>query len=77
MGRGVGGWLIGAGVVLVVAGLCVLGLERLDNGLGLGRLPGDFAYRGRNVKVFVPLGTCLLLSVLGSAVMWLLGRMRR
>lgn len=69
-----GRWLILAGLVLVGAGVVWVGLERI--GLFPGRLPGDFAWRGRNVQVFVPLGTCLLLSVVLTVVMWVLGRFR-
>jgi hypothetical protein len=53
----------------------VLGLERA--GLGFGRLPGDFAYRGRNVQVWFPLGTCIVISVLLSAVLYLLSKLHR
>ncbi len=67
--------LIVFGIALVIAGIVVLGLERA--GLGLGRLPGDFAYRGRNVQVWFPLGTCIVLSVLLSAVLYLLSKLHR
>ena len=67
--------LIVLGIALVIAGIVVLGLERA--GLGLGRLPGDFAYRGRNVQVWFPLGTCIVLSVLLSAVLYLLSKLHR
>ncbi len=67
--------LIVLGIALVIAGIVVLGLERA--GLGLGRLPGDFAYRGRNVQVWIPLGTCIVLSVLLSAVLYLLSKLHR
>ena len=67
--------LIGLGLALVLAGVLVLVLERF--GLGPGRLPGDFTYRGRNVQVWFPLGTSIVLSILLSAVLYLLSRMRR
>jgi hypothetical protein len=67
--------LIGLGVALVIAGVAVIVLERA--GLGLGRMPGDFAYRGRNVQVSFPLGTCIVLSVLLSVVFYLLSKLHR
>lgn len=67
--------LIVFGLLLVGAGILVLGLERL--GLTPGRLPGDFAFRGRNVQVWFPLGTSVLLSVLLSLALYVLSRMRR
>jgi len=45
--------------------------------LGAGRLPGDLEFGGRHWKVFIPLGTCLLLSVGLSLLFWLLGHWRR
>ena len=67
--------LIAFGVALVIVGVVVLGLERA--GLGLGRLPGDFAYRGRNMQVWFPLGTCIVLSVVLSVVFYLLSKLHR
>lgn len=67
--------LIGVGLLLVVVGVVVLGLERM--GLGPGHMPGDFAYRGRNVQVWFPLGTCIVISVVLSALLYLLSRMHR
>ena len=70
-----GRMLIGAGAVLIVVGLLVLAAQRL--GLPLGRLPGDVSYRGKNVTVFAPLGTSLLLSVVLSLVLYLVTHLRR
>jgi hypothetical protein len=70
-----GRFLISAGLVLVAVGLLVMGLERM--GLGVGRLPGDFVWRGKNTTVYAPLGTCVLLSVLLSLVLYVVSRMRR
>lgn len=67
--------LIAVGVALVIAGVAVVLLERV--GLGPGRLPGDFAYRGRNVQVWFPLGTCIVLSVVLSVVFYLLSKLHR
>lgn len=67
--------LIGLGVLLVIAGLLVLGLERI--GLGPGHMPGDLSYRGRNVQVWFPLGTCIVISLLLSGLLYLLSRMHR
>ncbi len=70
-----GRFLIGAGFVLIAVGLLVTGLERM--GLGVGRLPGDFVWRGKHTTVYAPLATSLLLSVLLSLLLYLLSRMRR
>lgn len=64
--------LITAGVVIALAGV-LLGLAQKLH-LPLGRLPGDVVFRGRQSTVYFPVITCLLLSVLGSLVLWLLNR---
>jgi hypothetical protein len=67
--------LIGLGLVLVIAGGLLLLLGR--TGIPLGRLPGDISYRGKNLGVYFPLGTSILLSILLSLVFYLLSRFRR
>ncbi len=67
--------LVGIGLVLVLVGLAVMGLERA--GLPLGRLPGDLSFRGKHVQVFAPLGTSILLSLLLSLILYALARFRR
>jgi hypothetical protein len=65
-----GRFLITAGVLLVAVGL----LLQLAPGLRLGRLPGDFSFGGGNGRVFVPLGTSLLLSIVLTLVLSLFAR---
>jgi hypothetical protein len=67
--------LMGLGLVLLVAGGLLLLLGR--TGLPLGRLPGDISYRGKNLNVYFPLGTSILLSVVLSLVFYFLSRFRR
>lgn len=52
--------LIAVGVFLILLGLLFLLLEKIS----LGHLPGDIVIEGRNWKIFLPLGTSLLLSLL-------------
>ena len=67
--------LIGAGVLLVVAGCGLLLAARM--GLPLGRLPGDVAWRGKNVQVYFPLGTSILISVALTAIIWIISHFRK
>jgi hypothetical protein len=67
--------LVGLGLVLLVAGGLLLLLGR--TGIPLGRLPGDISYKSKNLSVYFPLGTSILLSVLLSVVFYLLSRFRR
>src|SRR3954447_4944940 len=47
--------LLGLGLLLAVIGAVLLLAGRF--GLPLGRLPGDFAWRGKNASFYFPLGT--------------------
>ena len=67
--------LLVLGGILVVAGLVLILLGR--SGIPLGRLPGDFLFRGKNTTFYFPLATSILLSVVLSVVLYLLGRLRK
>jgi hypothetical protein len=71
----VGKALLGLGVLLVIIGAGLLLAARF--GVPLGRLPGDISYRGKNVSVFLPLGTSIVLSVVLSVIFYLISRFRR
>ena len=71
----VGKLLIFLGGMLVVVGIVVMLLGGMH--FPLGRLPGDFLYRGKNTTVYFPLATSLLVSVVLSVVLWLVSRWRR
>jgi len=72
---GLGKLLVFFGVTLVAIGGVLILLGRTN--LPVGRLPGDFLYRGKNTTVYFPLATSLLLSVVLSLVLYLIGRFRR
>ena len=71
----IGKVLVGIGIILVVIGGLVMLLGR--SGLPLGRLPGDFLYRGKNTTFYFPLATSIVLSVVLSLLLFLVGRFRR
>lgn len=62
------------GAIIIVIGVAFLFAGRLH--LPLGRLPGDFVYRGKNTVVYFPLGTSILLSIILSLILWLVSRSR-
>jgi Protein of unknown function (DUF2905) len=63
------------GIALVVIGGLFMLLGR--TGLPLGRLPGDIVYKGNNTILYFPIVTSILLSVILSAVIYLIGRFRQ
>jgi len=64
--------LILVGLLLVVAGLVVLGVERLL-GSGARGLPGDVVIRRGNWTIYFPIMTSIVISVLLTAILWLVG----
>jgi hypothetical protein len=63
------------GAILAAAGLVLILLGRTS--LPIGRLPGDFLYRGKNATVYFPVVTSLLFSVVLSLILYLINRFRR
>jgi hypothetical protein len=61
-------WLIVFAIALVLFNAAGGWLRHL----GLGRLPGDFAFRWRGREVFVPLASSVLLSLIAAGIGWLL-----
>jgi len=63
-------FLIIFGLALLAAGL----LWPLIARTGIGRLPGDIVIERDNFRLYIPLATSLLISVVLSIVLWLLNR---
>ncbi len=51
--------LVGLGLLIVLAGAVLVGLAAL----GIGRLPGDFSLKRGNMRVYVPLASSMVISV--------------
>ena len=67
--------LIILGLLLLLAGAVVYLLSLV--GVSFGHLPGDFAWRRKNVSLYFPLGTCILISVLLTLILYLISRFHR
>jgi len=64
------GWLLVlGGVLLALVGLWWMFGPSIP---WLGRLPGDIRIERDNVRVYIPLTTCILLSLLLTGLFWLL-----
>jgi hypothetical protein len=59
-----GKFLIIAGAVILVIGMVLLMADKLP----LGRLPGDIRFGGERFRIYIPLTTCILLSILITLV---------
>jgi hypothetical protein len=63
--------LIMLGVILVVVGVVFLLAPKLP---WLGRLPGDISFKRGNFSFYFPLGTCILISIILTLIMYLFRR---
>lgn len=63
--------LLTLGIIIAAIGALLVGGDRLP-WLRLGKLPGDVVYKGRNSSFYFPLVTCLVLSGILTATVWLI-----
>ncbi|WEX09583.1 DUF2905 domain-containing protein [Chelativorans sp. AA-79] len=62
--------LITFGIVLIAAGLLWPVIQKM----GLGRLPGDLTFGGESFRIYIPITTSIVISIVLSLALWLLNR---
>jgi hypothetical protein len=67
-----GKWLIIAGIVLILSGLIITYIPRFP----LGRLPGDIVIERENFRFYLPVTSCILISVILSLIIFIVNRMK-
>ena len=65
--------LVIVGIILIALGLVFIAGSKFSL-FGLGSLPGDITYKGKGFQFYFPIVTCLLISLILSAIFWLIGR---
>ncbi|HEY1383038.1 MAG TPA: DUF2905 domain-containing protein [Dongiaceae bacterium] len=63
-------FLIILGIILVVVGVLWPWLSKI----GIGRLPGDFVIARENFRLYLPITTSILASIIVSLILRWLGR---
>jgi len=63
-------FLIGLGLIILLAGIMWPILSRA----GLGRLPGDIVFQRGETTFYIPLITCIIISIVLSVLFWLFNR---
>jgi hypothetical protein len=69
---GLGKTIIFAGVLLIIIGALILLKDKLP--FGMGRLPGDISIERENFRFYFPLGTCIVISIVLSVILYFLKR---
>jgi membrane protein DedA with SNARE-associated domain len=72
MSTQLGPWLVGVGVAISLVGVLVW-----SGGLAwFGRLPGDIRIESGNTRIYIPIVSCLVLSIVVSLLLYLVRRLR-
>jgi hypothetical protein len=65
-----GKWIIGIGVIIILAGILVYFFHDKLN--WIGRLPGDIRIEKENFKFYFPITTMILVSLAATLILWLI-----
>ncbi|UCE99992.1 MAG: DUF2905 domain-containing protein [Planctomycetota bacterium] len=69
----IGKWLIAAGVIIALSG----GLVMLSGRIGLFKLPGDLDFGSKNWRIYLPIASCIIISIILTALLWVIRYLRR
>jgi hypothetical protein len=69
----IGKWLIASGIVVALLGVLVITLGRF----GLFKLPGDLEFDSKNWRIYFPIASCIILSIILTLIIWLIKYFRR
>ena len=64
------------GVVMAVFGLVMLLLAKLTGGRG-APLPGDIVIHRRNITIYFPIITSIVISIILTLLLWIIASLRR
>lgn len=70
MNSDTGKWVMGLGAIIILVGIIIYFFHDKLN--WIGRLPGDIRIERENFKFFFPITTMILLSLLGTLIIWLI-----
>ena len=69
----IGKWLIAAGIIIALLGALMILLGRV----GLFKLPGDLEFGSRNWRIYIPIASCIIISIILTIILWLIHYFRR
>ena len=69
----IGKLLILVGIVITVLGVLIM----IFGKVGLFRLPGDLVFGSKNWKIYFPIATSIILSIILTLLLWLINHFRR
>lgn len=63
--------LIIIGVFIIILGILFLFVGRIP---WIGRLPGDIVIERKNINIYIPITTSIILSILLTIIFWFLSK---
>ena len=69
----IGKWLITVGIITALLGAVVMILGRI----GLFKLPGDLEFGSKNWRIYLPIASCIVISIVLTIILWLISYFRR
>jgi ribose/xylose/arabinose/galactoside ABC-type transport system permease subunit len=63
--------LVTIGILIITIGILLVLIGKIP---WIGKLPGDFCWRGKNVSFYFPVTTSILISLLLTVILWLINR---
>ena len=69
----IGKWLIVTGIVIALLGALTVLLGKV----GLFRLPGDLEFGSKNWRIYFPIATSIIISIILTIILWLINYFRR
>ena len=69
----IGKWLILTGALIALVGLMVMILGQI----GLFKLPGDLVFGGKNWRIYLPIASSIIISIVLTLILWLINYFRK
>jgi len=69
----IGKFLILVGIFIVMVGVVLMILGRI----GLFKLPGDFLFTGKNWRIYLPVASSIIISIILTILIWLINYFRK
>jgi len=69
----IGKWIIVMGITIALVGALVMIFGRA----GLFKLPGDLEFGGKNWRIYLPIASCIIISIVLTAILWLINYFHR
>ena len=71
--QNIGKLILLTGIVISFLGVVIIFLGKI----GIYKLPGDIELEGKNWKVYFPIVTCIIVSILLTLIMWIVRYFRK